>query len=174
METQSAAVVARSPGGALEVALRTRAGSGAPAAAARVPQPFFEVVALMPAELRAVCRVRGELLRLLVGSGLSEVADAVVLGASELMANAVTHGCRRQDPAQFSLRVEHSRGRVRVEVGDPSRVRPFPRLASDDSEGGRGLLLVAALADRWGVRLEPCGGKTVWLELDVPGKEAVS
>jgi hypothetical protein len=42
-----------------------------------------------------------------------------------------------------------------------------------DTESGRGLLLVAALADRWGVEPYPPGGKAVWAECacDTPGPD---
>jgi hypothetical protein len=56
-------------------------------------------------------------------------------------------------------------GVVRVEVAD-GRTERLPVLREPDGEGGRGLVLVAALAERWGV--EPRIGmahKVVWAEL---------
>jgi anti-sigma regulatory factor (Ser/Thr protein kinase) len=58
--------------------------------------------------------------------------------------------------------------RVRVVVSDASDVlpAPAPTMPSPDDESGRGLALVAALADDWGVaRREPGIGKGVWFEL---------
>ncbi|RRR71459.1 ATP-binding protein, partial [Streptomyces sp. RP5T] len=44
---------------------------------------------------------------------------------------------------------------------------PRERVADPDDESGRGLLLVAHAADRWGTR-PGTAGKTVWFELSVP------
>ncbi|MDX3351380.1 ATP-binding protein [Streptomyces anthocyanicus] len=134
----------------------------------------FEIVAMYPAEVAAVSRGRRELRELLVLTGLEAIADAVALGAHELMANAVTHGCRHQAVKAFTVKVTHSSGRLRTEVQDPSGIRPFQSSPSDEREGGRGMLLVDALAANWGVQPGPGGGKTVWMELDVPGEGTTS
>ncbi|MBB1257099.1 ATP-binding protein, partial [Streptomyces sp. OF3] len=59
---------------------------------------------------------------------------------------------------------------LRVEVADPRGDR-LPAVAaeaeSDEHESGRGLVLVAALADRWGVVVGPTPRKTVWAEIDL-------
>ncbi|WP_306820005.1 hypothetical protein [Streptomyces sp. DSM 40750] len=54
---------------------------------------------------------------------------------------------------------------VRVEVGDGSEQLPVVRedLASE-AVGGRGLVLLDAVADKWGVGPRLAGGKTVWFE----------
>jgi hypothetical protein len=55
---------------------------------------------------------------------------------------------------------------LRLQVKDPSGERPCVRAATADEESGRGLLLVDAFADRWGVEApSEGGGKTVWMEL---------
>ncbi|MFD7323963.1 ATP-binding protein [Streptomyces sp. NPDC059875] len=139
------------------------------------PQPCegraFQAVAVFPAELAAVSRARRNLHQFMCRSGLSSIADTVALGAQELMANAVTHGCRGQGAREFTVRASCRRGRFRVEVQDPSAVRPVLRAAGADCEGGRGLVLVDALASRWGVQPGPGRGKTIWMELDVAGEE---
>ncbi|EFL33509.1 regulatory protein [Streptomyces viridochromogenes DSM 40736] len=58
---------------------------------------------------------------------------------------------------------------LRIEVTD-TRAGDLPRHRppTPDAESGRGLLLVEALADRWGVELGPVPRKTVWAELDLP------
>jgi serine phosphatase RsbU (regulator of sigma subunit)/anti-sigma regulatory factor (Ser/Thr protein kinase) len=94
-----------------------------------------------------------------------ERLDTVVLLASELVTNAVLHAAA---PSEVRLRVRS--GRVRLEVHDPSPHLPAPRTRDSDATNGRGMLLVAALADAWGV--EPGDGltdfgKTVWVELDL-------
>lgn len=57
---------------------------------------------------------------------------------------------------------------LRVELHDSGdgEVRPAGGLPGADDEGGRGLLLVAALADAWGVG-ERNPGKIVWCEFDL-------
>ncbi|MFC8360671.1 ATP-binding protein [Streptomyces griseorubiginosus] len=97
------------------------------------------------------------------------VAEAVGAIVAELAANAVTHG--RVPGRDFELRLSLVTGSVRVEVTD-TRAEPLPavRRAGPLDDGGRGLLLVEALADRWEVRdREPPPGKTVCAEVDVVG-----
>ncbi|GHJ37387.1 ATP-binding protein [Streptomyces sp. TS71-3] len=93
--------------------------------------------------------------------GLDRLADDGETIVSELVANAWRHSrCRR-------IHVSVTRpdaGRVRIGVADASRERPVPRRAAADDVRGRGLALVAALADRWGTDPLPCG-KRVWGEL---------
>jgi hypothetical protein len=58
---------------------------------------------------------------------------------------------------------------LRLEVSDAGSGRPEVRAPGDDETGGRGLLLVEALAHRWGVEERAGGiGKTVWAELKAP------
>ncbi|WP_130443344.1 ATP-binding protein [Streptomyces sp. BK239] len=87
--------------------------------------------------------------------------DAVLL-ASELVGNAVRHTGARV----FGLRMRRPRGRIRVEVRDPSRGLPCLMPVQELDVSGRGLFLVDKLADRWGVDLLP-RGKTTWFEMRV-------
>ncbi|WP_236046764.1 ATP-binding protein [Streptacidiphilus fuscans] len=59
------------------------------------------------------------------------------------------------------VRIRVEGGTIRLEVSDPSPVLPAPACALADDEGRRGLVIVDALATRWGVRHRPVG-KTVW------------
>jgi anti-sigma regulatory factor (Ser/Thr protein kinase) len=102
----------------------------------------------------------------------SDTSDAVAVIVAELAANAVTHG--RVPGRDFELRIGLVTGSVRVEVTD-TRTEPRPPARGDVrtpralDEGGRGLLLVDALADRWEVvDREPPPGKTVRAEVDLP------
>jgi hypothetical protein len=63
-------------------------------------------------------------------------------------------------------------GRVRLEVHDPSPAVPVPRAQDLSATNGRGMVLVDALADSWGVEVGdglPDEGKTVWVELELKG-----
>ncbi|GGZ90729.1 ATP-binding protein [Streptomyces echinoruber] len=90
--------------------------------------------------------------------------DAVELVVAELAANAATHGRVPGRDAELRLGRDGEE-RIRVEVSDVRGERlPVPapegRLLAD---GGRGLTLVAALAEEWGVAGRPgAPGKTVW------------
>ncbi|MEV4332917.1 ATP-binding protein [Streptomyces sp. NPDC049597] len=92
-----------------------------------------------------------------------ETAGQIV---AELAANAVTHG--RVPGRDFRLGVRLlADGAVRIDVTDARGDRlPVAGEPAQDGESGRGLLLVAALADRWGVTQRPVPCKTVWAELD--------
>jgi anti-sigma regulatory factor (Ser/Thr protein kinase) len=98
----------------------------------------------------------------------SDVSDTVALLVAELAANAVTHG--RVPGRDFELRLTRTPQTLRIEVSDtrgerrpPTRAAAPPPLA----DGGRGLLLVEALADRWAVLDRVPVGKTVRVELDM-------
>ncbi|MEU6479676.1 ATP-binding protein [Streptomyces sp. NPDC047017] len=83
---------------------------------------------------------------------------------AELAANAATHG--RVPGRDFRLTLYVIGGTLRIEVTDTRGDRlPVPRQPAEDAESGRGLLLVDALADRWGVAEDRFPRKTVWAEL---------
>ena len=98
----------------------------------------------------------------------SDAHDVVTLVAAELCANAVQHGHVPGRDFQVRMTASPSTRTVRIEVTD-TRGEGVPLLSagpSPDGEGGRGLLLVSALADRWGCspRADGGPGKTVWAE----------
>jgi anti-sigma regulatory factor (Ser/Thr protein kinase) len=92
---------------------------------------------------------------------LAHLADSATLVVSELVANALQHA--HADPPE--LRLESGGSWLRVEVHDGDRHPPQLRAAVGLEETGRGLILVEAIASRWGVR-ETEEGKAVWAELD--------
>ncbi|WP_101257365.1 ATP-binding protein [Streptomyces barkulensis] len=108
------------------------------------------------------------------------VFDSATLAVAELAANAVLHGRVPGRDFELVLVYDGGGGVLRVEVADTHPAPPVPSPAAvagaepecGEEERGRGLLLVEAVADRWGVR-ERCGpGKTVWAEFAlkaVPG-----
>lgn len=80
---------------------------------------------------------------------------------SELATNAVRHA-----RSPFTVVVRYDGDRIKVEVVDSSLAELTPRSPSDEDTGGRGLILVQAMADAWGVT--PMDhGKRVWFELVV-------
>ncbi|WP_167392537.1 ATP-binding protein [Streptomyces pactum] len=88
-------------------------------------------------------------------------ADAAELALTELVANVVRHVPGRRCRVCFLLRP----GGVRVEVADGCPELPVPAAADTLDDGGRGLVIVAAVTDRWGVAPHTEGrGKTVWFE----------
>jgi len=125
----------------------------------RLTDPQTDEVRL-PSEPEASARAR-RLTRSALESwglgGLGEVAEQLI---SELVANAVRHTGGRT----FGLRFVRRQGAVRFEVRDPSRALPCLIIGDPDDDGGRGLLLVNLLAERWGADLLS-RGKSVWFEL---------
>ncbi|WP_329020670.1 ATP-binding protein [Streptomyces sp. NBC_01601] len=123
-----------------------------------------------PALPEAVAPVRRELHRLLCQCGIGEIADTVALATQELMTNAVTHGCHGFSPVpEVTMTATCDGKRLQVKVQDPSNGAPIVRPESSDAEGGRGMRLVEAVADRWWVeRLTAGGGKAVLMELACP------
>src|SRR4051794_3602276 len=96
------------------------------------------------------------------GSTLDDDGAALVL--DELVTNAVLHA---GTPVDVLVGL---RGNVlRVAVADRSDCEISPRSATDDEENGRGLALVEALTQRWGVLPRRFGGKVVWAMLAPSG-----
>jgi anti-sigma regulatory factor (Ser/Thr protein kinase) len=122
-----------------------------------------ELVEKLDSDAREVSRVRRAVTTALTSSGVrDDERDVVELLVSELVTNAIRHG---RPP--LTVRAEHTSGSVTVCVEDASNAIPVPvDNAPWDASGGRGLHLVEALADRWGVT--PNGqGKRVWFRLQV-------
>ena len=108
---------------------------------------------------------------------LGEIAVAACLITSELVTNAIkATGATRApadaaDPDENNPSVVVARLRVsarvlRIEIWDNDPGLPVPALPDALDEGGRGLMLVAALATAWGHR-PSAGGKAVWAEVPI-------
>ncbi|MFH8716989.1 SpoIIE family protein phosphatase [Streptomyces zaomyceticus] len=115
---------------------------------------------------RSVAAARAFVRDTLQGWGHPELVDDAVVLTSELVTNAVIHAGTSAEV--LCLRAEDS---IRVEVADRYPEREIPvqsghTLGSPDRENGRGLLLCAALAHRWGVDYSPTR-KHVWFHLDL-------
>lgn len=93
-----------------------------------------------------------------------DLLSTAELVAAELLANAVRHSGHGPISAGARLNDE----RLLIEVTDASRRVPQVGLPNMEAEGGRGLFLVAALADRHGVDPLP-SGKRCWAEFKVCG-----
>ena len=111
-----------------------------------------------PEEVAAVRVWAGERL---AAWGLDEVAFITELVVSELVTNAIRYGV-----PPLHLRLIRDRTLI-CEVADASATSPHLRRAHVYDEGGRGLLLVAQLTQRWGSR-QTDGGKTIWAEQPLP------
>lgn len=105
-----------------------------------------------------VSRARSDVARQLGSWGLQELQFTTELMVSELVTNAIRYG---RPPIR--LRLIHDRA-LMCEVFDASSTTPHLRRARTSEEGGRGLFLVAQLAEHWGTR-HARQGKTVWAEL---------
>ncbi|MER8014517.1 ATP-binding protein [Streptomyces griseoluteus] len=105
------------------------------------------------------------------GIGADDLVDDLVLIVSELVTNAVLHG-KTPPGRQVEVTLDHSAGRVRVEVRDTGEGVPRRRPSVPLVVAGRGLGIVNALSGKWGVT-EQVVGKTVWAELAVDTAEAV-
>ncbi|MFC8001370.1 ATP-binding protein [Streptomyces olivaceus] len=102
------------------------------------------------------------------GWGVS--GDAAGHVVAELAANAATHG--RLPGRSFRLTLHVIGDTLRIEVTDTRRDRlPEPQTPDAAGESGRGLLLVEALADRWGVIEARFPHKIVWAELTLTPPE---
>lgn len=112
----------------------------------------------LPSDPAAVADARDKVSRRLEEWGLNEVVFTAELVVSELVTNAIRYGT---PPVQLRL----IRDAVLIcEVSDGSSTAPHMRRARMFDEGGRGLLLVAQFAERWGTR-HRAGGKSIWAEI---------
>ncbi|AYN38009.1 GAF domain-containing protein [Streptomyces dangxiongensis] len=115
----------------------------------------------VPSEPAAVSEVRASVTRELSGWGLEDLAFTTELILSELVTNAIRYG-----RGPIGVRLLRDRTLI-CEVSDRSTTSPHLRYAGSTDEGGRGLFLVAQLAERWGTRYTP-QGKVIWAEQPLP------
>ncbi|WUW18899.1 ATP-binding protein [Streptomyces sp. NBC_01465] len=115
----------------------------------------------LPADPASVATARREFLVSAIRLDLVGRVDECVLMLSELVTNAIAHGCAEEP---WLVRVEWHRtsDALRVEVHNPGLPGPVQLVKPrQDDEHGRGLLLVDALAYEWSVGPSPHGGTVV-------------
>jgi serine phosphatase RsbU (regulator of sigma subunit) len=115
----------------------------------------------VPAEPAVVADIRARAGRQVGAWGLEELTFATELLVSELVTNAIRHA---QPPIQLRMILDTA---LSCEVSDASVTAPHHRRADRYDEGGRGLMLVARLATRWGTRYTRTG-KTIWAQQQLP------
>ena len=126
----------------------------------RGPGRAGAVLLTLPPERRSIRTARSFVGERCRAARLSpERCDDALLLASELVTNAVLHG--RSD---VCVEVEERGAVVRISVFDENSRHPAPVAEDPDALDGRGLALVEALAERWGVEDRPLG-KAVWFEV---------
>ncbi|QKW27554.1 ATP-binding protein [Streptomyces seoulensis] len=112
-----------------------------------------------PRSSRSVAAARAFALAILEEWGYRDRHDDIRLCVSELATNALLHGVPRG--REFCVTLTGDSGLVRIEVRDSGDGRPQVTRARALDCRGRGLHLVTALADDFGVILHS-PGKTVW------------
>jgi anti-sigma regulatory factor (Ser/Thr protein kinase) len=128
---------------------------------ARSPQLADHAVLVLDPDIRNVARARRFVVDAIGTDDQGPRRDAALL-TSELVTNAVAH---TSTPVKVEVKVERTPDRARVEVYDGSRVPPTFKPLTLDRESGRGLAIVDAIADAWGVAPVDDHGKVVWFEL---------
>ncbi|MEU0058203.1 PAS domain S-box protein [Streptomyces sp. NPDC006334] len=121
--------------------------------------PLAAVTTELPAVPASVPEGRAFLHKALTSWNCAEQADDALLLLSETLTNAVQHA-----EGPISVRLHRTATDLTIEVGDRSPQLPQPRQAAEHEECGRGLILVRALAEDWGVRPTD-EGKTTWFTL---------
>ncbi|WP_367325274.1 PAS domain S-box protein [Streptomyces sp. HUAS ZL42] len=121
--------------------------------------PLAAVTTELPAVPSSVPEGRAFLHKALTSWNCATSTDDALLLLSETLTNAVQHA-----EGPLGLHLHRTDTDLTVEVSDRSPQLPQPRLAGKDEECGRGLILVRALADSWGVRPTD-EGKTTWFTL---------
>ncbi|MGB0094757.1 MAG: ATP-binding protein [Solirubrobacteraceae bacterium] len=155
-------------------ALRSKLGAGVEGGGGMTGDPpngpgFIEIVDLdLPGGPSAPGRARSEIRHATEAVLAEDDSATATLLTSELVTNAVIHP-EQPDDTSIGLRIIPAQGRLRVEVTDSGSGFDPATLAQEEPEsGGRGLLLVGRLSDRWGTTRQTSKQRQrfcVWFEL---------
>jgi anti-sigma regulatory factor (Ser/Thr protein kinase) len=115
----------------------------------------------LPPRAASVRAARRAVVDLLAAWRAPHDPDDAALLVTELVANVVDHV---GGEASLTVELALSGEWLRIAVVDGSAVRPVVQELSADRERGRGMQIVVAIADRWGVE-DHDGGKRVWFDL---------
>ncbi|MFD9483445.1 ATP-binding protein [Streptomyces sp. NPDC059991] len=96
---------------------------------------------------------------------LDPLIDEAALGVTELLTNVHRHA---QPDKLCTVEIELLRDRLTVSVHDHDPRMPTVRSADPFATHGRGLAMIAAVSESWGVRPQGALGKTVWFTLPAP------
>jgi len=114
----------------------------------------------LPPETASPSQARRLVQRVVEEAGLDELLDGALLLVTELVTNAVVHA-----GTDVELTVDVEEAGLWVEVSDGGAGRIWAGDAPPENrEGGRGIFLLAAIADEWGTSYGP-GRKGVWFRL---------
>ncbi|WP_106435754.1 ATP-binding protein [Streptomyces davaonensis] len=128
------------------------------------PARLHAAIPASPAQAAHVRRLVAEHLRRLPSA--AGHLDDVVLATDELFTNAVRHASTGPDDT-IILTIDCRESELRVTIADRSPAQPRMHTSDEAAESGRGLAIVAALADDWGIAPADPGtpGKRVWFAL---------
>ena len=129
------------------------------------PSSMTDVSVLLAPDTEAPSRARVVLAEVLADRAGSERLALAQLALSEIITNAIRHGGVGVS-APIQLVVERTDPFVTVSVTQPGPVpdRPVVNMPDPWSTSGYGLGIVDAVADRWGVQLDP---PSVWFEISL-------
>ena len=117
----------------------------------------FEV--RLPPQPSSVAEARHQIRDLLVRSGRNDLSETAVLLVSEVVTNALLHA-----GTDIDLAGSVGPDGLRVAVRDGSMHLPSRRRYATTAGTGRGLLMLEAMVDDWGIT-QHSDGKTVWFRL---------
>lgn len=118
----------------------------------------------LPAEPSSAARAREFVRGFLQLSAHRVLEDAALLCVTELVANVSCH----TGSTSCVIRLVDEPEDLLIEVADEASAPPVMTSPPADSEHGRGLHIIDALAGEWGVRAHPGDGKCIWLRLCDP------